>query len=259
MDTLNNLDSKEKVVPIIIASVTLETHLGILEKRNQHYHNVTVTDLPHVKYVINPLCADNYLRHNTIARHYDEDVCWPDHPLNVNGKIQGAIAIIQSRDGKILLVRNRKLWGLPKGARNYYEFTKFKNLTDNHYRDTGEIIEHETANFTGDNVETSVENICREIQEETGIIVDTTLLEQFKCRSHTSTYCAYDGYYYPYPRNTAEYVVDLDKNGTDHENDELLWVMEDELQQLLKTHRHPSRPKVFNHITYSFLEDFIRS
>lgn len=258
MDIPNPNINMEHVVPIVINHITLQTPLGIMEKHNQRYHNVTVTDLDRIKYVQNQQRPYNYIRNQPVTRYYDENVCWPDHPLNINGKIQGAIAIIQSRDGKILLVRNRKLWGLPKGARNYYDFTNFKKLTDKHYRETGEIMEHEEASFTEGTIETSIENVCREVQEETGIVIDTKLLELFTCRNHTSTYCAYDGYFYPYPSDANELLNDLVKNGTDHENDELLWVTDVELRHMLKNHRQSSRPKVFNHITYSFLEDFIR-
>lgn len=253
--------SKEEVVPIRIKDVVVETHLGITMKSNQAYHNVIVRDPSIVKYVKNERKEDNYIRDHPIIRHYDENVCWPEHPLNINGKIQGAIAIIRSLDEKVLLVRNRKLWGLPKGARNYRTLIKLKALTDRHYRETGEIIEHTEAQFTNDDAETSVENLCREVREETGIIIDQNNLEPFRYRNHSGSYCAYDGYYYQYPKTSEEFYSDLQQNSTDHENDELLWVTNHTLKELLYDHRqnHRQGVRIFNHVTYGYLEEYVRT
>lgn len=249
----------EQIVPIIVKHVTLETHLGLSEKTNQTYHNVLVKDLEEVKYVENERKEGNFIRKHPIVRSYDEHVQWPDHPLNINGQIQGAIAIIRSADDRVLLIRNRKLWGLPKGARNYREFISLKEHTDAHFRDTGTVIEHEHASFTSDNCETSVENLCREVKEETGIIIDEHDLKPFKFRN-TGSYCAYDGYYYDYPKTSKEYISDLENNGTDHENDELLWVTHRELEQLLRMHRQNHRTnRMFNHVTFGYLEEYMKT
>jgi len=253
--------SKEEVVPIRIREVVTQTHLGLTTKSNQSYHNVLVRDLNGVKYVRNERKEGNYIRDQPIVRNYDENVCWPEHPLNINGKIQGAIAIIRSLDEKILLVRNRKLWGLPKGARNYRTFLKLKAVTDRHYRETGDIIEHAEAHFTHDDVETSEENVCREVREETGIIIDPNSLEPFRYRNHSGSYCAYDGYYYQYPKTSEEFYSDLQQNGTDHENDELLWVSQQVLSGLLQNHRqnHRQGARIFNHVTYGYLEEYMKT
>ncbi len=249
---------KEVVVPIIITNVTLETHMGTIEKHNVHYHNVLVQGLNSVNYVQNTLRTNNYIRKAPIIRCHDEEVTWPDHPHNINGKIQGAIIIIESSDAKILLVRNRKLWGLPKGARSYDDFLHCKQITDDEYIKTGTVTVHENAVFSNDRVENAIDNIHRETLEETGIDMDKSKLEPLRDTYQTNTYCAYDGFFYSYPRTSTEYNEDLLKHGTDHENDELLWVPYDELRKLLHKHRSPSFNKVFNHITYWFLDSYMR-
>jgi 8-oxo-dGTP pyrophosphatase MutT (NUDIX family) len=245
--------SVELIVPVIILNVKVDTPLGQMEKFDRHYFNVLVKDLESIKYIPGPRVG-SFIRQKPVTRYYNEDVCWPDHPLSIAGQIQGAISIIRSTDDRILLVRNRNLWGLPKGARNYREFLRLKALTEDHYRKTGETLVHEHADFTNEDSETSVENLCREVKEETGIIIDESKLLTFKYRN-SSSYCAYDGYYYEYPRQSTEHIIDLEANGTDHENDELMWVTHDELQTLVNDHR---RLKIFNHVTFGYLEEYMR-
>ena len=245
--------AQELTVPVIIRNVKIDTPLGQLEKSDRHYFNVLVRDLHAIRYIPGPKMG-NYVRKTPVIRYHNEDVCWPDHPLSLSGQIQGAISIIRSTDDRILLVRNRNLWGLPKGARNYREFLRLKGLTEDHYRKTGQTMEHQHADFTYDDSETSVENLCREVKEETGIIIDESKLLSFKYRN-SSSYCAYDGYYYDYPRTASEHIVDLEANGTDHENDELLWVTHEELKVLLNDHR---RLRVFNHVTFGYLDEYMR-
>jgi 8-oxo-dGTP pyrophosphatase MutT (NUDIX family) len=244
-------EAQELIVPVIIKNVRIDTPLGQLEKVDRHYFNVIVQDLHAIRYVPGPR-EGNYIRQKSVIRYYNEDVCWPDHPLSISGQIQGAISIIRSTDNRILLVRNRNLWGLPKGARNYREFLRLKGLTEDHYLKTGKILEHPQASFTYDDSETSVENLCREVKEETGITIDKSRLAPFKYRN-SSSYCAYDGYFYDYPRTAAEHIIDLDANGTDHENDELLWVTHEKLQDLLHDHL---RSRVFNHVTFGYLDEY---
>jgi 8-oxo-dGTP pyrophosphatase MutT (NUDIX family) len=252
---------KEQVIPIIVNQVTLETYLGTAEKINQFYHNVMVPDVKNIKYIRNERKEGNYIRKNPIVRYYNEHVCWPEHPLNINGKIQGAIAIIHSKDDKILLVRNLKLWGLPKGARNYKEFNRLKTLTDDHFRETSEILRHESMTLNDDDAETSLENVEREVREETGIIIDRDGLNMLTY-NQSGSYCAYDGYYYEYPKTSKEYHDDIMSNGTDHENDELLWVTPVELEQMIHNHqqhhRQGTHARVFNHVTCGYLEEYIR-
>lgn len=248
---------EELVVPIVISEVICETHLGIQIKHNQRYHNVMVKNPNDITYVPSGKKENNYVRLNPILRYYNENVCWPEHPLNVDGKIQGAIAIIKSSDDKILLVRNRKLWGLPKGARNYNDFTRLKALTDSHFRKTGKILKHKSASFKNVDSETAIDNVCREIAEETGINVDVSLLTCFYCEKGSNTYCSYDGFAYNYPKTSSEYELELNKNGTDHENDELLWVSKSELDAMISEHRGTYN-KVFNHITVKFLDAYTK-
>lgn len=249
----------EEVVPIIIKQVTVDTPFGRDIHTEKNYHNTIVSDLNAVRYIQNPRRSDNYVRETSIVRHYDEDVTWPEHPQNINGRILGAIIIIQSQDDKILLVRNRKLWGLPKGARNYLDFIHCKNQTDQRYRETGEVLVHESAKFTVDRIESALDNVCRETLEETGIVMDPSLVREIEEHSWGGRgRCAYDAFYYPYPKNASEHGDDLEQNGTDHENDELLWVCRSDLEQWLRNHRSANHPKIFNHITYGILDDFLR-
>jgi 8-oxo-dGTP pyrophosphatase MutT (NUDIX family) len=249
--------STEQVIPVVIDKVIVENHLGKQEKHNQQYHNILVMNIDDVKYIENYPHEDNYIRTTPIVRCYDENVIWPDHPLNINGKIQGCIIIIKSTNNKILLVRNGKLWGLPKGARNYKDFMECKKQTDEYYRKHHDILIHETAVFTDDRTESPVENVCRETLEETGIIINTEYLEPLLSHFQINNYCAYDGFCYMYPKDSTHHSEDLQQNGTDHENDELLWVTIAELKRLLSNHRSHNCHKVFNHITYGFLNEYI--
>jgi 8-oxo-dGTP pyrophosphatase MutT (NUDIX family) len=252
------MSNKEHVIPVIIDKVIIETHFGKQEKFRQHYHNTLVLDLNDIKYIQNQRRSDNYTREIAVVRCYDENVTWPEHPLNVNGKIQGAIIIIKSLDSKILLVRNGRLWGLPKGARNYNDFNDLKKQTDDYYRDNDDILVHEEAHFTNDRIESAVENVCRETLEETGIIIDQNFLTPIQSHFQMNNYCAYDGFYYMYQKPSNGHLEDLKANSTDHENDELLWVDMEELALLLRNHRSHTHRKVFNHITYGFLEEYMR-
>jgi 8-oxo-dGTP pyrophosphatase MutT (NUDIX family) len=247
----------ELVVPVIIDKVTIDTPFGREILTRRIYHNTIVGDLQSVKYTLNQWKEDNYIRNVSINRCCDEDVIWPEHPLTVNGQMLGAIIIIQSKDNKVLLVRNNKLWGLPKGARNYIDFMKCKKETDDQYLSRGSIIEHTEANFTEDNIESAIDNVCRETLEETGIVLNVDNIQSIY--SQINNKCAYDGFYYMYPKNACDHIDDLNKNGTDHENDELLWIDLDELSQWLYDHRSPKHPKIFNHVTYGFLANFMHT
>jgi 8-oxo-dGTP pyrophosphatase MutT (NUDIX family) len=256
---MSNHVCKELVVPIMIDKVTIDTTFGRETRTNRRYHNTIVQDPKSVQYIQNQRRSDNYVRNASIKRCYDEHVTWPEHPLNVDGKMLGAIIIIESKDGKVLLVRNRKLWGLPKGARSYNDFITLKKETDARYRKDGHIMSHVEANFTDDDIESAVDNVCRETLEETGIEIAPTEVKPIYNYFQMNNRCAYDGFYYLYPKTSVEHNKDLQKNGTDHENDELLWVCLDDVSIWLRNHRSPNHSKVFNHITYGFLDDFMRN
>lgn len=248
---------KEEVVPVNIDTVTVDTHFGQDIRKCCSYHNTIVADLNSIKYVPNQKRNDNYIREKSVVRCYDENVTWPEHPLDVNGKMLGAIIIIESQDDKILLVRNRKLWGLPKGARNYIDFMDCKRETDKVFRDTGTIISHKEAQFTKDRIESAIDNACREVKEETGITIDPDNIETVDYYQMNNR-CSYDGFYYKYPNHASAHQNELLVNGTDHENDELLWVSRSDLKHMLHDHRSCNHPKIFNHITYGLLEYFLR-
>ncbi len=240
---------KEIPVPIVVGQVDIETPLGIKSLYDVKYHNIMVLDSP--KYIQNELRPDNYVREKAIVRLKDEDVQWPNHPEGPNGKILGAIILILSEDSKVLLVRNGRLWGLPKGARNYLEYLKLKTQTETHYAKTGEILQYDRVTFNDQSIESAEDNICRETLEETGIIIDTDGLRALPCVG------SYTRFFYKFPYSSDVHKVYLDQNGTDYENDELLWVTLSHLERMMKIHRDPYQNKMFNHITYIFLDDFL--
>ena len=93
----------EIIVPVIIATVILPSSIV---QTNKHYYNTIVVDSANIKYVKSP-DRDSYYRTTPICRQPDSaNIIWPDHPVDINGKIQGAIVIIESLDNKFLLVRN---------------------------------------------------------------------------------------------------------------------------------------------------------
>lgn len=240
--------AKETVVPIRINTVHIYTDLDTVTKNNVQYHNVLVPDCP--SYVQNELRHNNYNRKQSIVRLQDDGrIQWPDHPTKPNGRIHGAIVLLLSSDNKILLVRNGKLWGLPKGARSYKEFLRIKKETDEHYLRTGKILQHDTVTFSES--ETALENACREVREETGIVLSEDDL------TPVTELGSYDRFYAELDYTCDQYNDILEKNGTDHENDELLWASMDQLIRMLKTHRDPYQNKVFNHMTYNFLDNYV--
>ena len=246
MDTM----SKEIHVPIIVKLVNIEAHLGTTTLHNAHYYNIMVLNCP--KYINNKTRPDNYIREKDIVRLKEDNVQWPNHPEGPNGKILGAIILILSKDNKVLLIKNGKLWGLPKGARNYLEYIKLKTQTESHYIETGNILQHDTALFNADLIESAEDNICRETLEETGIVIDVDKLQKLP---YTGSYTRF---YYVFPYNSDMHSEHLDKNGTDYENDELQWVNYTLLDRMMKIHKDPYQNKMFNHVTYSFLEDYVK-
>lgn len=241
----------EVFVPIKIKHVTIHQPLGIVTRENTEYYNVLVRECP--EYIQNPCNKDNYIRSSCIKRYCNENVQWPDHPLSPEGEHMGAIIIIRSKDDKYLLVRNGKLWGLPKGVRNYCAFTQLQDACNKIYLETGEIPVFTDVSFV--DVETPEENIIRETREETGIMVNPKRL--FRYKKHNS-YHPYIRFYYHYEYNAEEYVKTLEENGTDHENDEIMWQTQQEMLKLLTKHREDSNKRIFNHVTYSYLMSYFK-
>jgi 8-oxo-dGTP pyrophosphatase MutT (NUDIX family) len=191
-----------------------------------------------------------YGRVSDIRReHYSKVNNWPLHPVNEHKHILGAIILIISKDLRILLVRNGKLWGLPKGARNYRPFLQMKQLTDQVYVESNHILLHGDITICPEDAETAVENVCRETLEETGLKIDTSKLRNMGVPDPGhSGYC---WFYYEYEGVSDEYWLQtLSGASVDHENDELMWVAREELDSMLKKH---ASSKVFNHISYLFL------
>ena len=238
--TLSTLYHSETSVPINVERVTIDTPLGPIVRRNVRYHNVLVPSLPN--YIPDPVAVDTYVRSAPINRLQTEHVQWPDHPTMPNGKNTGAIVFIMSADDKVLLLRNGRMWGFPKGARNYKEFLRLKALTDQAFWNGCATPIHDSVSFS--DVETPEENAIREIQEETGIIMDPARLTRWGEAPYTK-------FLYAFPHPAAMHRDILVANGTDHENDEMKWVTNAELMNMMEQHAQSDR--VFNHITYRYL------
>jgi 8-oxo-dGTP pyrophosphatase MutT (NUDIX family) len=168
----------------------------------------------------------------------------------------GAIIIIKSKDDKYLLVRNGKLWGLPKGVRHYKTFTQLQNVCNKTYLETGEIPVFTEVVF--DEEETAKENIIRETLEETGIVLDPDKIVECSARRNQHPYIRF---YYEADFTSYEYIKVLEQNGTDHENDEIMWQTETTILKLLSRHREASansNKRIFNHVTYSYLLSYFK-
>lgn len=243
----------EELVPVKIKHVTIHTDLDIVTRENIEYYNIYVKDCP--EYVQNPFDPYKYTRDQIIHRYQlnGNGVSWPDHPLTVSGDHKGAIIIILSLDNKVLIIRNGKLWGLPKGVRNYTEFLRLRELTLNHYKLTGEILCHSTATFIDE--ESEKDNITREAYEETGISLLSSNLDIYKGGDQYG----YTRFIYHADFLASDYCKIIKQNGTDHENDELRWVSINELIQLVQQHQDVSKRsgKIFNLVSYKFLQQYL--
>lgn len=239
----------EVLVPIKIKHVTIYQPMGIITRENTEYYNVMVLNCP--GYIQNPCNKDNYIRSSCIKRYRNENVQWPDHPLSVEGDHMGAIVIIRSKDDKYLMVRNGKLWGLPKGVRNFKTFTELQEICNQTYASTGTIPVFENTVFEDE--ESAEENIIRETKEETGIIMNPEQLFVYKKHNNHHPYIRF---YYHYEYTAEEYIKTLEENGTDHENDEIMWQTQQEITKLLTKHREDSSKRIFNHVTYSYLVSY---
>lgn len=235
--------NKEISVPISSNCVELNNVIY----HNVSYHNVLIPDCP--KYIPHPRREDTYIRESNIVRWHDESVLWPPHPFDASGKMLGAIVLIESADDKILLVRNGRLWGLPKGARNYREFLQAKELSERAWAE-GTTMVHEKLTLA--NLETAAENACREAFEETGINI---IASDLVAMDSEKPYC---WFYYKFPHMASEHRLILQMNGTDYENDELVWTHHDVLRKMLRAHvEQGAGNKIFNHVSFAFLSHYI--
>lgn len=233
--------------------MTILQPTGPIERENTEYYNIIVKNCP--EYIQNPTNKDNYIRSTCIKRYRNENVQWPDHPLSPGGDQMGAIIIIKSKDNKYLLVRNGKLWGLPKGVRHYKMFTELQEMCNKTYISTGEIPVF--SQVVLDEEETSEENIIRETREETGIILSPEKLQRFQARRAGQH--PYVRFYYTVNFTAEDYIKILERNGTDHENDEIMWQTQAEILKLLAKHREASSTKrIFNHVTYNYLLSYFK-
>lgn len=243
----------EEFVPIKIKHLYVHQPHSIVEREDVTYYNIVVRDCP--QYVQDPLDPDHYIRQGTIKRleHVDNATMWPDHPLTIDGENMGAIVLIESSDNKYLFVKNGRLWGLPKGARNFIKFLELQDQCNSIYLERGEIpIFSEETIF--DEIETPEENIIRETREETGIIMNHDGLVRYNSNSNSN--CAYTRFCYKLDLSSTDYTEILEMNGTDHENDEIIWKTGDEIRKLLAKHNDKPDARVFNRITYKYLTSY---
>lgn len=236
----------EEMIPIKIKKIIKDN----TTLHNQQYYNVHVTDCP--PYIQSPTDPYKYIRSRPIKRYqYDEHseiYSWPEHPKNQRGENKGAIVLIESADGYYLILRNGKLWGLPKGTRSYLEFIRAREKA---LKDPSLWIEEVRL----DNEETAEANIIRETYEETGLLLDINKLEQPEPNDKVkyNRASAYVKFFYKLDITALEYADILLKEGTDHENDEMRWVNLSEMNRLLDRHCDYRQKKIFNHVSYLFL------
>ena len=235
-----------------------EEQLIPLHVNRSRYYNIVVANCP--RYVWNDALA-SFVRSEPIRRHkYNKKeaakmkIMWPPHPRNARGYVLGAVAILQCPDTqRILLVRNSSLWGLPKGGRNFKEHTVMRSefveaFNNNH------PLPHFQLSHPWMEEETALENVQREVREETGI--DLTKEHVEECNegnnhSYTRFYCKLS-----FPcRQYREVVERATHQGLiDHENDEIKWFSIQELQQMVINH-YSNRQ--LNFISFSFLRSRI--
>jgi 8-oxo-dGTP pyrophosphatase MutT (NUDIX family) len=243
----------EELIPLSIDHVLIKTSNRVIERKNVRYCNIHVKDCP--PFIFKE--EDHYTRRDKIERLDFNLIAtpgscyyWPDHPRDNANELLGAIIILKSTDDKILLLKNRFLWGLPKGARNYVNFLKMKDELMLEYLNSGTLKTFIFAEFQ--EIETAEDNICRETLEETGIVIDKTNLQQWD----DSDPSPYTKYIYELNFPASHYLTILKANGTDHENDEVKWINMKDLSTLLFKHKTNRLVKVFNHITYSYLHQY---
>lgn len=237
----------ERFVPIQIETCLVEPINKTLQ--NTKFYNVVVDNCP--PYVPVPERGPRrWIRQWPIMRYMDETVEWPPHPRDASGHLLGAVVLIQSTDNRFLLLRNNGLWGLPKGTRNYVEFTDLlKNRKDNTFRFEGKIVLR--------TVETPEANAVRETLEETGIVVDPGQLIPINERNNH----AYVRFLYRWGRDSATYGETLQRmrGYMDHENDEIGWFTTAELRHLLSQHCVSKRTRKINYVSFTFLQKFVAS
>ncbi len=241
----------EELIPICVDTVKIHTRLGETVRANVQYFNIIVRDCP--PYIPNPDVKDGYIRSSPVKRFTiptERVWSWPDHPKDVHGDYTGAIIMLKSLDNKVLVLRNGNLWGLPKGVRNYKAFHALKEQSNECYFKNNVMPKTDSIVCTEEEVESAEDNIYRETLEETGIMIDVNKLVQVGPMD-----AAYTRFVYQLDFYACEHAKHILKNGTDHENDEMRWLTPEDLTQSLTLHRSSRHTKVFNHVTYLFLND----
>lgn len=233
----------ERFVPIQIKKCTVEPLNKVLQ--DTRFYNIVVDNCP----PFIPLNDKHWIRQWPIVRFVDESVEWPPHPRNDKGDLLGAVVLIKSIDNHYLLVRNNNLWGLPKGTRNYVEYTE---LLENRDDDTFCFDE-----VTLKTVESPQSNAIREVKEETGIQIDP---DKLKCINERNPH-GYVRFFYQVPFKSTDYGEIIEKmiDSMDHENDEVGWFTTDQIQDLLQKHTSKSSftNRKLNYVSWSFLKRFV--
>ena len=230
----------EALTPIRITTCHVEPTQERFEHTN--FYHVSVRDCP--PYVPNNAHPLSWVREEPIQRFSDESVEWPPHPRSSSGDLLGAVVLIRSADNHYLFVRNGSLWGLPKGARHYREFTR---LSSEVHRDPTVVFNFICLRED----EGGIRNAQREVLEETGFeLKREQLIEENQRNKH-----AYVRYVAHVPVRSDEYYEQVlrpqqDAGLVDHENDEIRWWSEEEVRTML---REPVHRRNMNYISYSFL------
>jgi ADP-ribose pyrophosphatase YjhB (NUDIX family) len=233
---------QETLDPILVKTLIVDNSHATLPQgtyKNIKFWNVRTTVTPCPPFRWSSL-HQAFVRQARIARIANHDkhvqknsLTWPVHPTgtfynSVLGEMKtqqlGAIIAIQSSDNRILMVRNGRKWGLPKGARNFVEFSAaLKALA-------GSSDAMVLSTLVLQTPETAEENIMREVLEETGLVLEESRLRPVmldRNRMHKHPYARFV-YKLPHPSSHlfhGECIKAAFEAGLmDHENDEMRWI-----------------------------------
>lgn len=249
-----DITAQEYFVPIVVNEVYVDGTQINTEPVN-YYNKVVVGKCKYNPKKNQPLTYQNKVKRLPIGldRSYQKKYDWPEHPRVVveypikdTGTIclAGAVALIVSTDGYVLLIERGGKWGFPKGCRDYHAYQKLVNATVECFIPNEHLPVHDKLDINTSECESSLENIMRETREETGIILDPSYF-----LPGPGNVKGYSTYYVKFPYTAAEYYDKfLAVNGTDHESQVIRWMKIEEL-----VNNYISGYK-FNHITVLTLE-----
>lgn len=260
---------EEIVDPILVKTLTVNSSHATLPRgtyRNVRFWNVKpIVNAPYYWSILHQA----FVRRRRIKRITNHDkyvkkhhLTWPIHPTgvfgsNVHGHQQqlGAVVVIESSDHRVLMVRNGKKWGLPKGARNFVEYQAVLNSLP--AEGNGLVVN----SLILQTPETPEENIIREVLEETGIVLDQALLQPVMLDRNKQHKHAYARFVYklPHPASHVFHEACLKaayKAGLmDHENDEMRWIPVYDVIEMVRSTQSDHWRGSLNAISLAFLKD----